>query len=523
MSNQTDYEVVAVVSPRSIGGTSLFATTEKVTKDNVAQFHSTPEDVRATVDELRKLGFAILNEGDTTISIGGSSKLFQEVFSAKLRKQKREGKNGQTLEFYEIADDKQVQILQAPGELANLIEGVAIARPPEYFESSLPPLTPPDPAAYRYLMVPDDVATLLRANRVHRTGTTGRGVVVAMIDTGHYAHPFFNAHGYRVLTTLLGPGASDPSSDLYGHGTGESANIFAAAPDIQLRPIKDAGDPVGSFNVAVNSTPKPQIISNSWGYDIDYAGATLDPYLKALEAAVANAVANNIVVCFSAGNGHRSFPACHPDVIAVGGVHVNYPNLDFEASSYASSFKSNLYPGRHVPDVCGLTGKRVNIGGAGRAPSLMLPVQPGSTLDTITPATSNQNDGWGLFSGTSAACPQVAGVVALLLEKNAAIAPAKVKEILMKSARDVAVGTTGTGDNAGPGPDDATGSGLVDAKWAWIITMGDVAAYAFDALAATQPKTSEMNVMLSNGAGKSKMPQFSSEIMLDLMDTLRSR
>jgi subtilisin family serine protease len=362
------------------------------------------------------------------------------------------------------------------------------------------------------------VALLLRATRIHRSGTTGRGVVVAMIDTGHYRHPFFNEHGYRLLPTLLGPGASDPSSDLSGHGTGESANIFAAAPDIQLRPIKDAGDPVGAFNVAVASTPKPQVISNSWGYNIDFPGATLNPYLKALEAAIANAVASNIVVCFSAGNGHQAFPASHPDVIAVGGVHVNYPGLDFEASSYASSFVSNLYPGRAVPDVCGLTGKRVTIGGAGLAPSLLLPVQPGSALDNIAPPTGAAADGWGLFSGTSAACPQVAGVVALLLEKDPTLTPAKVKEILSKSARDVTAGTTANGGIAGPGPDAATGAGLVDAKWAWIVTMGDVAAHSFEMLLAAQAQP----VALLNG-GNGKGVHFNSEMMSDLMATLRSR
>jgi len=519
MTNPSNYEVTAVVSPRSVGGESLFAPVAPITKENVDQFRSTPADVQATVNELRKLGFAILSVSDTTISIGGTRKQFQEVFGAKLRKQKREVQEGQPLEFFSVENGDENQLLQAPGDLANLIEGVALAEPPEYFEAALPPLTAPDPAAYRYLFVPDEVALLLRATRIHRTGTTGRGVVVAMIDTGHYRHPFFNEHGYRLLPTLLGPGAADPSSDLHGHGTGESANIFAAAPDIELRPIKDAGDPVGSFNVAVTSTPKPQVISNSWGYNIDFPGATLSPYLRALEAAVANAVADNIVVCFAAGNGHRSFPACHPDVIAVGGVHVNYPGLDFEASNYASSFDSNLYPGRHVPDVCGLTGKRATIGGAVFAPSLMLPVQPGSALDSIAPVTGSANDGWGLFSGTSAACPQVAGVAALLLEKDPSLTPAKVKEILVKSARDVTAGATGTGDVTGPGPDAATGAGLVDAKWAWILTMGDVAAHTFEALMASQPQP----LVALNGGGNGKSLHFSSAMMADLMTTLRSR
>ena len=57
---------------------------------------------------------------------------------------------------------------------------------------------------------------------------------------------------------------------------------------------------------------------------------------------------------------------------------------------------------RHVPDLCGVTGKVAEIGGAYRAPSHMLPVPPGSPLDAISPSTGANNDGWGLFSGTSA-------------------------------------------------------------------------------------------------------------------------
>jgi subtilisin family serine protease len=354
---------------------------------------------------------------------------------------------------------------------------------------------------------------VIRATRTHRLGTTGRNVVVGMIDTGHYAHPFFNYHGYRVLPVLLGPGAADPADDTYGHGTGESANIFAAAPDCRLRPVKGLVDPTGDFNVAMTSSPQPRVLTNSWGYNIDYPGVTLTPYLKTLEAAVANAIANGIVVCFSAGNGQLSFPASMTGVIAVGGVHVNYPNLDLEASSYASSFDSSLYPSRHVPDVCGITGRAVTIGGGDKAPSHMLPVQPGSTLDGIAPSTGASNDGWGLFSGTSAASPLVAGVVALLLEKNPALKPAEVKNILIMSAIDVTTGTTRTGDTAGPGWDAATGAGLVDAKWAWIITMGDVAAQFFEASPELQAE------MLQNA----QMPQVTREFTQDMIETLRSR
>jgi len=213
------------------------------------------------------------------------------------------------------------------------------------------------------------------------------------------------------------------------------------------------------------------VLTNSWGYDVDSPGAGLtDPYLIALEAAVATAVAQGIVVCFSAGNSEFGFPAGHPDVLAVGGVHVDYdpnsPTLDFEASSYASSFDSSFYPGRHVPDFCGLVGREV----AGTAPLIMLPVQPNSVLDL--PNTGATDDGWGIFSGTSAACPQVAGVVALLLGYDPSLTFSDIRDILRDSAWDVTTGTSAMGDPAGPGPDAATGAGLVDAREAWATLTG---------------------------------------------------
>ncbi|HEX5617507.1 MAG TPA: S8 family serine peptidase [Solirubrobacteraceae bacterium] len=461
-------DVVAVVSPRSIVE-PLFERPTTITARNVDRHYSEPDVVRDAVRELRRLGFTVSAVSQVTVSISGPRRLFEEVFSTRLEAQATEIRPGQEAGYFAVAETPE-QAVQPPERLLPLIEGVAVARPPRLYESPLSPLSPPGP--YRYVNVPSEVGGILGATKVHRIGQTGLNVRVGMIDTGHFWHPFFRLHGYRRMSVLLGPYATDPADDWYGHGTGESANIYATAPGARLRPIKGLFDPVGDINVAVASTPKLQVLSNSWGYSADFPGSSLtDPYLIALEAAVANAVAKGIIVCFSAGNGHYGFPGSHPDVLSIGGVHVNYDpyasTLDFEASDYASSFDSSFYPGRHVPDFCGLVGRNDN----GTAPLIQLPVQANSALDALPP-TGASDDGWGIFSGTSAACPQVAGIVSLLLAYDPTLSVGDVRAILRDSARDVVAGQSAMGDAAGPGPDAATGAGLVNARDAWATLLG---------------------------------------------------
>jgi subtilisin family serine protease len=155
------------------------------------------------------------------------------------------------------------------------------------------------------------------------------------------------------------------------------------------------------------------------------------------------------------------------EVISAGGVFVAEDG-QMLASDYASAFDSRIYPGRHVPDLCGLVGQAAN-----GASYIMLPVASGAALDARSDGT-RPDDGWGVFSGTSDAAPQLAGVCALLLEKNPGLTPSEVKSVLAAAARDVVLGAANPASNANAGAmpaatgvDGATGSGLVDAFAAW--------------------------------------------------------
>jgi hypothetical protein len=57
----------------------------------------------------------------------------------------------------------------------------------------------------------------------------------------------------------------------------------------------------------------------------------------------------------------------------------------------------------------------------------------------------------------------VAGLCALLKQVDPSLMPEQIKSILQYTARDILVGTNAHGKVAGPGPDGATGFGLVDA------------------------------------------------------------
>jgi subtilisin family serine protease len=344
-----------------------------------------------------------------------------------------------------------------------------------------PKVTPPKVPFFN-LRVPDDVTTRLRVDAIHKKGGTGKGVRVVMVDSGfaHQAHPFFAARGYK-SSVALAPHAFNDKTDPNGHGTGESTNIFSIAPGATFIGVKvdDDNDPQGGasllegFQTALKQ--KPNVISVSMGFDLrdQQTGrqlVVLPSSLAALEAEVIDAVAQGIMVVFSAGNGHFSFPGMMPDVLSAGGVFVD-KNDELQASDYASAFDSKIYSGRHVPDCCGLVGLQPH------AAYIMLPVPPGCEIDRECSADGDKttpNDGWGVFSGTSAAAPQLAGICALLLEKNPGLAPAEIKAVLERTARDVLVGNSNASSSdtntplvASAGDDGATGSGLVDAFAAW--------------------------------------------------------
>lgn len=470
--------VYAQASPRSVGGVPLFDAGVHISQRTVYAVTSAPQVIQAAVVQLYAAGFEILSVTSVAINFAGSPDRFEKAFRTRIVEKEVDLPRGATTTYLDSPDTDVLGLVSTAGTpFAGIIEGVALEVPRSFLsESSLP-----TSADYWHLQVPQDVASASHATQVHQYGITGQGIRVAMVDSGWYRHAFFTAQGYNVAPVVLAPGAADPNDDESGHGTGESANILAIAPGCQLIPVKmNFVNTIAAFNAAV--ALQPDIITCSWGSNSPSELSAAD---MVLAASVSAAVANGIVVIFSAGNGHAGFPGQHPEVVSAGGVFMG-PDGSLQASDYASAFSSQIYPGRQVPDVCGLVGMRP------KAIYIMLPVQPGDNIDTGMAGSTfpdgdqtAPSDGWAAFSGTSAAAPQLAGVAALIKQAVPGISPAILKAMLMYTARDVVDGSSGAvsplnaGLPAGPGPDQATGSGLVDAYSAvltahWATTGGAV-------------------------------------------------
>jgi subtilisin family serine protease len=384
---------------------------------------------------------------------------FNELFGVTLREGEfsKHDTNRVTLTESFLVPEKSLSV---PDALKDTIDFAYIPRPIEFYSPSYRP--PSEGVPHLHL---DDVRAALNAPRAHRQEWTGRGVKVAMVDSGFFPHPFFAANGYKLVASAS-PGADKPEEDASGHGTGECANIFTIAPDCTVYGVKSSISAATSLEAAIGLGP--DVMSNSWGYDVDVKSRDQlkldDPNffneLVDIETILSDAIQSGIIVVFSAGNGHHAFPGCMPQVISAGGVTV-LEDGTLEASGYASSFQSKIYPGRNIPDFCGV------VGAPGTEPQnhhIMLPVPPTSDLDGLNFPSNRKKTGWGIFSGTSAACPQLAGAIALLKEIRKGVNAEQARTALTKTATDVTAGKSAMGHRAAAGPDLATGAGLASVR-----------------------------------------------------------
>lgn len=475
-NSQLPSAIHGYVSVTSQGGVSPFEAARDATISNSEAFQATAQNRAQARQALESIGFEIIAESRLGTAIAGPPGAYEELTGGTVVTRERllytSAGQQRYVTHIDIVGANQPSTLgrgNVPSSAAQM-EGVLIERPLQ-FHAVFPSPIPPSIDRF-HLRVPDDVALGLGATEAHQQGHHGDGVVVAMVDSGQYAHPFFAAHHYNVNPTVAMVPGTSPTFDPHGHGTGESANIFAAAPGCVLQPYRASnsqGKLVGAIGGFLRAKADgPAILTNSWGSDGPIPGPGQPPdesdFAWALE--ISDAIEQGIFVVFSAGNGQFSIEPQVPGVLSAGGVFMTQ-GLDLQASNYTSGYPSPWFD-VSVPDVSGLVGMLP------RAQYIMLPVPPNSPIDIsesqpdfpdLDDDRTASNDGWALFSGSSAAAPQIAGVAALMLAAKPGLTPLQITQALRNTAIDVTSGNCNPRFNfpATVGHDAATGNGLVNA------------------------------------------------------------
>ncbi|MGW5881151.1 S8 family serine peptidase [Streptomyces koyangensis] len=444
---------VVTVVPRSAGGLALGDDPALLLRHGAEEFLPAPGTVDRLAGAYVREGLAVEARTEVGLTVSGAPELLAQVFGHPVRPVRN--KYIRETVRHEFAAVGPLRSRLHPGLVAE------VRVPRAGFElgagAPAPRATPPLPRDARRLRLPEDAVRLAGAGRAHAAGVRGDGVRVVMVDTGLYDHPHHRAHGYRT-SVVPGLSALDPAVDERGHGTAMSALLLAVAPAAELTMVKMACEtfsfPVAAFQRAVELAP--DVISCSWGT------LRAEPHLH-LE--VADAVRRGITVLFAAGNGSTDRrtamfqSVATPGALTVGGVHVA-PDGRRRAADLASSYRSDLFPGRRVPDLSGPCGTLPH------GDYVEFPTQPGCMFDRRNSAYDGTapDDGWLVSSGTSGATAYAAGVVALAVQQGIGKGRALTAADLADACLPVTEGRTLTGDDCGGVcPNEAVGLGLLTA------------------------------------------------------------
>ncbi len=438
----TSGRVGAVVSMRSKEGVSVFNPNGPIDAAQVGAFSSTLEDARHVADTLVQLGFQITSFHPIAISFSSTAKQIDDIFGVRLQPGVKPGGRGCSINFHTPFVEDAPRLLDLPRVFEGRADGVAIACPPKLIDDASLPVRELSGDDKQDRCLTDELAMSIWGDGFASLDATGNGVVAALIGTGHYRHRFFAERRYRVLPTLLGPGQSGSLQDDHGHGTGEAACLFAAAPNLRLRPVKGLLDPVGDMLMTIDSLPSPDLIINSWGYDVDQVtweelradDLNRHNYLRLLEMTMAHAVAQGITVVAAAPRTWQSFPASHPDVIAIGSAaRGRSPDVDGQREVI-----SHLYPGHKVPDFWSRAGEVNPNEFPSSHQSFTQPSQPGSILaKSRSTDAATGGEGWACCDLDQASFPLAASMIALVLERYRNLPPKAVRALMIKATESL--------------------------------------------------------------------------------------
>lgn len=314
----------------------------------------------------------------------------------------------------------------------------------------------------------------VNADKVWSLGYTGKGVVVAVLDTGtNFDHTDINSenlwdggseyphHGYNVVEPMLAP------YDDNGHGshcagivcgTGVSGSQTGIAPGATLMTVKVA-NAEGYTSMEYMTTGIEFAIEN----DADVLSISIgwqDPELSVsttFREIFENTLELGVLASVAAGNDKDELlfypvpkninspgncpPAwIHPDqevnagglsgIISVGAVGDNDMSADFSSQGPVTWQDSRWADYPYNPGI-----------------GLIRPDITAPGMEVVSLSHTNY-DGYIKLSGTSMATPCVTGVIALMLEKNPDLSPADLCRIIETTAvrlSDTKSNTTGSG------------------------------------------------------------------------------
>jgi len=452
-------DVSFTVASKTVSGKAIQDQIGLLNDDNLKDFHPDMGCREQAISKLESEGCKLIRRGRFSVTMSGPAAVVEKLIGTKLVVQARARRT--TLRssqmFATDFDPPMVHdlfvappiSLSVPTAASADVDHLVFIPPPVYFAPS------PNPPRVGYHHVDD--AAIRRILNVP-AGFDGNGVRVAMVDTGFFPHPYYGTRNLKFSPTPTAT-APRPQVDDYGHGTAVAYNVFATAPKAELLGFQQTDPPQDALEDA--AAAGVDIISCSWGWDREQV-------FPLVQASLLSIIAEGKIVLFAAGNGQYSWPGSEPNVISIGGVYSDEQGA-LQVSNYASGYMSGMFPNRRIPDVSGLCGQRP------KAIYIVMPTQPANTMDDEFSTggaypngdETTASDGWLGASGTSSATPQIAGVVALMVQKARAagrtLNPADAKDALARSCRPITTGRNAMGFPPVGQPNTAVGFGLVDA------------------------------------------------------------
>lgn len=290
-------------------------------------------------------------------------------------------------------------------------------------------------------------------------GMTGLGVGVAIVDSGVYPHPdlagrivasidFTSVTPTVSTTTSVDPGGhgTHVAGLVAGDGTSSGGAYTGAAPRANIVDVRVI-DANGGSNVSTVLRGLQWVLANRTTYNIKVVNLSLGAtptgsYKSDLMATAAEVLTfAGVTVVVSAGNsgplgGTVTTPGTDPYVITVGALDDNGTSLLLDdLMAVFSSRGRTPFDYLSKPDLVAPGRKMVSLR------------SPGSALDTLFPerqisVTGALTADYYRLSGTSMAAPVVAGVVALMVERNPTLSPAQIKKRLKSTATALSFGAT---------------------------------------------------------------------------------